>query len=147
MSREFSLFCTKLGIKHELTAPYSPQQNGVAERKNRTLIEKAKSMLSASKLPNVFWAEAVLTAAYISNLSPTYAVAYKNPHEAWFGTKPSVNHLRVFGCVAYTQIPAQKLQKLDKKAEKGVFVGYSQEAKAYRIYIPTSRKIVISRDV
>lgn len=72
-----------------------------------------------------FWAEAVLTAVYLSNVSPTYAVGYKTPHESWFGTKPSIHHLRVFGCVAYTQLLAQKIRNFDKKEKKRVFVGYS----------------------
>lgn len=74
VSRDFNQFCVQKGIKHELTAPYSPQQNGVVERKNRTLVEKARSMLSDSALPNTFWAEAIATAVYLSSISPTFAV-------------------------------------------------------------------------
>lgn len=83
----------------------------------------------------------------MSNLSPTHAVFKKTPHEAWFDVKPRVSHLKVFGCVAFTHIPIQNLKKLDDGAVKGIFIGYSTDAKAYRIYIPATGKVIISRDV
>ncbi|XP_039128879.1 uncharacterized protein LOC120265009 [Dioscorea cayenensis subsp. rotundata] len=145
LSREFEAFCENLGIRHELTAPYTPQQNGLAERKNRVLIEKARCILKFSKLPNEFWTEAVLTAAYISNISPTKAIFNKTPFESWFGLKPKIHHLRTFGCIAYPHM--QKVQKLDDRAVKGILIRYAYAAKAYRIYIPSSKKVIISRDV
>lgn len=80
MSREFQYFCVQKGVKHELAAPYTPQQNGVAKRKNRTLLENARSMLKAGGLQKCFLADAISTATYMSNISPTYAVQEKTPH-------------------------------------------------------------------
>jgi transposase InsO family protein len=100
-SQQFNEFCDTNGIKRELTAPYTPEQNGVAERKNRTVVEMTRSMLQEKKLSNMFWGEGVATAVHILNLSPTKAVMGMTPYEAWSNRKPSVSHLRVFGCVAY----------------------------------------------
>jgi len=101
---EFALYLTKEGIKHELTTPHTPQQNGVAERLNRTLIEGMRTMLADSKLPHRFWAEALSTAVYLRNRSPTKALEGITPFEAWSGTKPDVSSLRVFGCSAYAHV-------------------------------------------
>eukprot|EP01018_Ginkgo_biloba_P020396 Gb_28242 [translate_table: standard] len=103
-SREFSDYCNNHGIKRQLTTTYTPQQNGVAERKNRTIMEMAQSMLKSKNLPNDYWAEAVATTVYILNRSPTKSVKNITPKEAWSGHKPSVTHFRVFGCVAYVHI-------------------------------------------
>jgi transposase InsO family protein len=101
------------GIKRQLTASYTPQQNGVAERKNRTIVEMAKSMLKGKGLPNMFWAEAVATAVYLLNRSPTKAVKKRTPYEAWSGRKPEVSHFRIFGSIAYVHIPSEKIKKFD----------------------------------
>lgn len=101
-----------------------PQQNGAAERKNRTLVESARSMLSHAKLPNTFWAEAVATAAYIQNRPPTSALKNETPYQRWYGKKPDVSHMKVFGCVAYAHVPDTERKKLDKKAVKVHFLGY-----------------------
>jgi transposase InsO family protein len=98
LSNEFNHFCEENGIRRELTAPYTPEQNGVAERKNRTVVEMARSLLKAKELPNQYWAEAVATSVYLLNISPTKAVLNQTPFEAWRGIKPSVSHLRIFGC-------------------------------------------------
>jgi len=132
---------------NSLHPSYSPQQNGVAERKNRTLVERARSMLNSKNLQINLWAEAIATAVYLSNLSPTKAVMDRTPYEAWFGTKPNVSHLKIFGCITYTKIPVQNLQKLDNRAQKGIFVGYCADSKACRLYDPLTGKIVISRGI
>ena len=98
-------------MRHELTIPKNPEQNGVAERMNRTLIEAARSMLIDSHLPHSFWAEAILTATYLRNRSPTRAVAKMTPYDAWTGTKPHVDGLRVFGCQAFVHIPTDERKK------------------------------------
>src|ERR1044071_860365 len=113
LSKEFTEYCEEAGIKRELTAPYTPEQNGVAERKNRTVVEMARSMLKAKGMPNEFWCEAVATAVYVLNISPTRAVEGKTPYEAWKGNKPSIDHLRVFGCIAYSMLNLRS--KLDEK--------------------------------
>ena len=94
--KEFEEFCKKCGIARQKNTPYTPQQNGVAERMNRTLMEKARSMLSGTGLGQEFWAEAVETACYLVNRSPSSALEDKTPHEVWTGNKPSLSHLRVF---------------------------------------------------
>jgi hypothetical protein len=147
LSKEFINFCENEGIHHELTTPYTPEQNGVAERKNRTVVEMGRSMLKCKKLPNKFWAEAVATAVYVLNISPTKSVWNKTPFEAWFERKPGVSHLRVFGCIAYAFFNPQKRTKLDEKSEKCIFIGYCTQSKGYRLYNPESGKIIVSRNV
>ena len=145
-SNDFDAFCEELGIYKQLTAPYTPEQNGIAERKNRTIVEMARSMLKARGLPNQFWAEAVATSVYLRNISPTKAVMNQTPYEAWHNVKPLVSHLKVFGCIAYALVKSSR-HKLENKSEKCVFLGYSLKSKAYRLYNPISGKIIISRDV
>nr|GEX46411.1 hypothetical protein [Tanacetum cinerariifolium] len=106
LSNEFSRFCDEYGIKRELTAPYTPEQNGIAERKNRTIMEMARSMLKTKNLEDEFWAEAVATAVYLINISHTKAVWNVTPYEAWYESKPSVSNLRIFGCTCYAIIPS-----------------------------------------
>lgn len=98
-SSEFQDFLKKEGIRHELTVPKTPEQNGVAERMNKTLMETVRSMLADAKLPQKFWAEALSTAVYLRNRSPTKSVKEMTPFEAWTGEKPKVDHLRIFGCI------------------------------------------------
>ena len=104
-SKEFKDHFKEEGIHHEFTIPKTPEQNGVAERVNRTLVECVRSMLCESKLPKRFWAEALSTATYLRNRSPTNAVSNMTPYEAFTGDKPHVEHLRVFGCLCYARVP------------------------------------------
>lgn len=147
ISKEFEEYLKAQGIHHEMTVPHSPQQNGVAERKNRTLVEAARSMLSHAKLPKMYWAEAVATAAYIQNRLPTSVLKQETPYERWCEKKPDLSHMKVFGCVAYAHIPAQERRKLDKKTVKLRFVGYANNAKGYRLFDEEKRRILIRRDV
>ena len=140
-------FLKKQGVKHQMTARYTPQQNGVAERKNRTVMDIVRSMLHCKKLPKSYWAEAVACAVYLLNRCPVKSVRDKTPEEAWSGQKPNLSHLKVFSCVAYAHVPDQLRKKLDDKAEKCIFVGYSEETKAYKLYNPETQKVIISRDV
>lgn len=146
-STEFSEFCKLHGIRRQLTTAYTPQQNGVAERKNRTVMNMVRSMLSMRKVPRFLWAEAVNWTFYILNRCPTLAVKNITPQEAWSGVKPSVEHLRVWGSLAHVHVPSEKRGKLDDKSNTCVFLGFSKEAKGYRLYNPTTKKIVVSRDV
>ena len=146
-SNEFNKFCEDEGVEHQLTVGYAPEQNGVSERKNRTVMEMARLMLEEKRIPKTFWAEAVYTAVYLLNRCPTKAVQNKTPIEAWSGRKPSAKHLRVFGSICYVHIPAVKRHKLEEKTEKGIFLGYSTESKGYRIYNLKTKKLVVSRDV
>ena len=148
LSTELQNYLKKKGIRHELTVPHSPQQNGVAERMNRTLVESARSMIAHAALPNIFWAEAISTAAYVRNRLPTTALKEnETPYERWYGRKPDVSHLRVFGCMAYAHVPDSERRKLDKKSKKMRFVGYSLASKGYRLLDETNRKMYIRRDV
>ena len=145
-STKFESYLKGEGIRHELTVPKTPEQNGVAERLNRTLVEMARSMLIDARLPKTFWAEAVSTAVYLKNQSPSKPLQDMTPYEAWFGRKPVANHLRVFGCDAYAHIPKDERSKFDSKARKCIFLGYGQVTKGYRLYDPVQRKVVRSRD-
>ena len=148
MSCEFTEYLQDLGIKHQLTVANSPQQNGVAERMNRTLVESARAMIHHAGLPKSFWAEALYTTVYTRNRMPTSAIPGSlTPHERWYGTKPSVKHLRVFGCIAYALSFDSDRKKLDKKTQKYRFVGYSLNSKGYRLLDDLTKKIVIRRDV
>jgi hypothetical protein len=146
-SNEFKEYCKMNGIKRQLTAAYTPQQNGVAERKNRTVMNMVRSLLVEKNVPRKFWAEAVNWAFYVLNRCPTSSVKEMTPVEAWCGVKPSVGHLRVFGCIAYAHVPDARRTKLEDKSRCCVLFGISEESKAYRLYDPTSKRIIISRDV
>lgn len=146
-SKEFDEFCRTNGIKRQLTAGYTPQQNGVAERRNQTIMNLVRSTLTEKKMPKEFWAEGVRWITYVLNRSPTTALENQTPEEAWNGFKPDVKHFKVFGCIGHVHIPEAKRTKLDNKSCKCIFLGFSEESKAYRMYNPTSKKILVSRDV
>ena len=148
LSTELQNYLKEKGIRHQLTVPHSPQQNGVAERMNRTLVESARSMVAHAALSNIFWAEAISTAAYVRNRLPTMALKEnETPCERWYGRKPDVSHFRVFGCMAYAHVPDNERRKLDKKSKKIRFVGYSLTSKGYRLFDETNQKMYIRRDV
>lgn len=117
-SNEFQQFCKNEGIGRQLTVVYTPQQNGVAERLNLTLQEMVSSLLHDTDLPLPYWAEALMTSTFLRNRLPTTVVACQTPYEAFTGKKPSIQHLRTFGCLAYAFIPKQKRTKLSDKARK-----------------------------
>jgi hypothetical protein len=146
-SNEFNEFCKVHGVKRQLTAAYTPQQNGVSERKNRTLLNIVRSILACKNMPKRFWPEALKWSTYVMNRSPTVSVRNMTSEEAWSGIKPSVHHFRVFGCLAYAHIPDNQRKKLDGKSIKCVNLGLSDESKAYKLYDPLEKKIIISRDV
>lgn len=145
-SAEFEEFCKKKGIQMQCTIPYTPEQNGVSERMNRTLEEKARSMLFSSGADKKFWCEAVETAAYLVNRSPASAINEgKTPFELWEGRKPDVSVMKVWGSPAYCHIPKERRKKLDKKAWKGVFLGY--HCNGYRVWDPKREMVIAARDV
>lgn len=147
ISKAFRGYLEKNGIKRQLSTPYTPQQNGVAERANRTIVEMARSMIHAQRLKLEFWAEAVTNAVYIRNRCPTRALVTITPQEAWSGRKPCIAHMRVFGCIAYAMVPDAKRGKLDAKGTKCLFLGYCEGTKAYRLMCVETKKIIRSRDV
>ncbi|KAI5337864.1 hypothetical protein L3X38_017135 [Prunus dulcis] len=146
-SLEFSKFCEEMGLERQLTIAYSPQQNGVAERKNRTVMEMVRTMMHEKKIPLKFWAEAVNTAVYLQNRSPTSALDNTTPFEKFSGRKPSVKHLRIFGSLCYINIPSQKRHKLEETGMKGVFLGYGICEKGYRVFNLETKKIELSRSI
>jgi len=146
-SVDFASYCAEEGVVRHLTAPYSPQQNGVVERRNQTIAGTARSLMKAKGLPAEFWGEAVSTAVFILNRSPTKALKGQTPYEAWHGRKPSVAFMRTFGCVAHAKNTKSGLDKLEDRSTKMVFLGYEEGSKAYRLYDPASGKVVVSRDV
>lgn len=144
-SGEFNEFCANSGIARHRTVSYTPQQNGVAERMNRTLLERARSMRSNAGLGDDFWAEAVNTACHLVNISPSTTIECKTPHEVWSGKPADYSDLKVFGCPAYYHV---RERKIDPRAKKGVFIGYVDGTKGYRIWsLDPPQKFVISRDV
>ena len=148
MSIKFKEYLKSKGIRHEITVPHTPQQNGVAERMNRTLIETAKSMIFNASLPNIYWGEALNTATYVRNRLVTTSTGL-TPYERWYGRIPDVSNMKVFGCVAYALIPDANRRKLDSKTEKLRFIGYASTfgTKGYRLYDEVSRRLINSRDV
>ncbi|CAJ2655081.1 unnamed protein product [Trifolium pratense] len=146
-STDFNTFCSLHGIKRQLTVAYTPHQNGVVERKNRTIMNMVRSMLSGKGIPKKFWAEAVNWSVFVQNRSPTVAVKDMTPEEAWSGLKPAVHFFKVFGCIGYVHVSDAQRKKLDNKSVKCILLGISEESKAYKLYDPISRKVIVSRDV
>ncbi len=147
LSKEFESFLKKNGIVHQLSVPYNPAQNGVAERMNRTIMESTRSMLSHAHMPKEFWAEAVNTSVYVRNRSPTTALNCITPYECLLKKKHDVSNLRVFGCITYVHVPDNQRKKLGEKSRKSIFVGYPEGVKGFKLYDPVSRKFIRSRDV
>ena len=135
------------GIEQQTTVRYAHQTNGTVERSIRTVITMARCLLYHASLEKRFWAEAVETAIYLRNRLPSARIPEKSPFELIYGKKPTLTHLRVFGCYAYALIPKERCKKWDPKAIKCIFVGYEESSKAYRIYDPSRNRIFISRDV
>lgn len=146
-SHEFQEFCEKQGIKRHLTAPYFPQQNGVVERRNRTLLEMTHSILKHMSIPNYLWGEAVRHSTYLINRVATRSLSSSVPYEVLKGRKPNLEHVRVFGCLSYARTEAVGRKKLDDRSRSLVHLGTEPESKAYQLFNPTTRKIIISRDV
>ena len=146
INKNFKEYCEQNGLIHQTTCTYTPEQNGRAEVQNRILLNHVRSMLSESSLNSSFWAEALLTAVYIKNRTPTTSNPTKTPFELFFGKRPSYKNIKVFGCSAY-YLDFHSKSKLDAKARKGIFVGYCLLSLGYRIYDVDKDCIVTSRHV
>ena len=146
-SKGFKEFYKKCGIARQKTSPYTPEQNGVVERMNKMLMERARSMLSGARLGQEFWEEVAETTCYLVNISPSAVLEDKTPQEVWTIKKPSLSHLRVFGCDSYVHVPKEKRTMLDSKSKKCIFIGYKDGLKGYKLWNPVTRKVVYSRDV
>ncbi|GKA04003.1 putative ribonuclease H-like domain-containing protein [Tanacetum coccineum] len=134
-------FCREKGIKREYSVARTPQQNGVAERRNKTLIEAARTMLADSKLPTTFWAEVVSTACYVQNKVLVVKPHNKTPYELFRGFKPALSFMRPFGCHVTILNTLDSLGKFDGKSDEGFFVGYSLSSKAFRVYNTRTRMV------
>jgi len=146
-NKDFEDFLKKCGIQRRLSAVYTPQQNGLSERKNRSLLDKGRCLLIESKLPDKFWAEAINTANYLSNRCPTRVLKYQTPFELWVGHTPSVRHLYKFGSKTFVFYKGPKKGKFYPRAHEGIFMGYSEVTKAFRIWNPKKEQMEISRDI
>ncbi|UYV83708.1 hypothetical protein LAZ67_23002187 [Cordylochernes scorpioides] len=147
INKNLETFIESRGIKHELTTPYTPRSNGRVERANRTLLDKGRTLLADSQLPLHFWAEAVNTAAYLYNLTPTTNDPDTTPMEKWKGKKPSVSHIMRFGCEVFYKLENHQRHKLEAKSKRGIFVGYSRCRRAYRVFDITTRVILETADI
>jgi len=139
----FDVYCKQHDIAYEKT----PQLNGLAERMNRTLIERVRCMLSEAKLSKHFWGEALYTAMHVINLSLVVALHSEVPNKIWFGKNVKYDHLRVFGCKVFVHVPKDERSKLDAKSRQCIFIGYDANEFGYRFYDPIEKKLVRSRDV
>lgn len=144
INHEMKRFCSDNGILMQTTVPYNPESNGVAERMNRTLVDKARTILIDSKLPKDLWGEAIYFSAYVTNRSPTVSVEV-TPSELWEKRKPNVQHLRAFGSIAYAHVPKQIRTKLEPKGRKLIMVGYAPSG--YRLWDADKQKVIIERNV
>ena len=146
LSTEFIKFMDNKGIEHQLTAPYTPQQNGVAERANRTIVGAARALLQSAGMSNMFWESAISTAVHVRNRAPSRVNNYVSPHEKLFGQAPDISYLRTFGCLAYRHVTETRT-KFDPTSECLVFTGYKGSTKSYKLWNPKAQKFIISTDV
>ncbi len=148
ISNEFKSYLQKHGIQHQLTVAYTPQQNGVAERMNRTLMDSVRSLLQTAHLDKKFWAEALSTAVHIRNRVFSRSLPRNTtPYERWVGKTPDLSYFRVFGSKCWIVVPKSEVKKLDPRSKKGIMMGYSNQSKAYKVWDVESSKMIVSRDV
>ncbi|UYV85032.1 hypothetical protein LAZ67_X004343 [Cordylochernes scorpioides] len=146
-SSPWDIFTKAHGIVHERNMVYTPEQNGVAERMNRTLLNLVRSTVNSCNLPTASWAELTNTAAYLRNRVTNRHNEEKTPFELWFGKRPALQHLRAIGCETFVHVPKQRRNsKLQPRATKGILVGYSLQGRGWRIWIPEKRQVVESRN-
>jgi transposase InsO family protein len=146
-SKAFDEFYQSTGIIHHVTAPYTPQQNSIAERGNRTTSEKARALLKQASLPSSLWGEAVVTAVLYENITPMKRLRWETPHKIWYGLKFNTDRLKTFGCRAYVNIPKEiRNGKFGDTAKRGILVGYRQGIHNWRILFPGNR-VEYSHDV
>ncbi|KAJ9542267.1 hypothetical protein OSB04_028773 [Centaurea solstitialis] len=140
-------YLNSVGITHNFLAPRTPQQNGVLERKNRTIVEAARTMLNASGLSLTFWAEAVSTACYTQNRSLVVKRFEKTPYHLLYNKCPNIKFFHVFGCKCFVLNDREPVGKFDPKGDSAIFIGYAWDTVAYRVYIPRTKLVVVSTNV
>jgi transposase InsO family protein len=146
MTVEFTSYCADEGVQRHYSTPYNPQQNGVVERRNQTVVGMARALLKQRGMPAVFWGEEVVTTVYILNRSPTKALNGRTSYKAWHGRKPAVSHLQVFGCLVFSK-ELSHIGKLDDRSTPGVFISYAEGLKAYHILDPGTQRVRTMHDV
>jgi len=147
VNNEFGNFLSAKGILHQITCPDTPPQNRVAERKNRHILEVARSLMYTMNVPKFLWSEAVMTAVYLINRTPSRLLGWKTPYEVLRGTNEFIVPPKVFGCTCFVRDHRPSVGKLDPRAVKCIFVGYSQSQKGYTCWCPTERRLFVSMDV
>jgi transposase InsO family protein len=143
----FTKYCQEDGISRQLTAAYTPYQNSLVERRNRSILEKTGSMMLGAGIPNYLWAEAAKTTVYLLNRSPTKANLGVTPEECFSNRPPNLRHLRIFGCLTYLHVQQHQWNKLEARSERGALVGYDESTKGYRIWLPHKWTVTMSRDI
>lgn len=147
INKNVSEILMKYGVEHQRSVAYCPEQNGSAERQNRTVVEAMRTILQTRNFKQELWAEAANSAVHILNLTGNSTLKDVSPYELWFGRKPKIDDLHIFGEEVYTYIPDIKRKKLNSKGDFGVFVGYGENVKGYRIWHPETNNIKIEIDV
>ncbi|GJW48913.1 zinc finger, CCHC-type containing protein [Tanacetum coccineum] len=146
-SQAFVKYCQGEGIQRQTTTPYTPQQNGVVEQRNRTVVEMTRSLLKNMNLPDSLWTEAVRHAVYLLNRLPTKAMRDITPYEGWKKRKPNLQYFKISGCLAFVKKVGGHLTKLEDMSIPMVHLGMELGSKAYMLYNPKSKRIVVARDV
>lgn len=146
-NKEFDAYLKEHRIKRRFTVPHTPQQNGVAERRNRTLVEMARCLMLQSGLGPSFWAEAIATANFIRNRCTAKALNGSIPYEVWTNSRVRLNFLKTFGCTVYVLDKSPAKDKFAPRDMEGTFVGYADEAKGFRIWLTHGKRVIITRDV
>ncbi|GBM64545.1 Retrovirus-related Pol polyprotein from transposon TNT 1-94 [Araneus ventricosus] len=147
IGEKFDDYLKELGIQRRLIVKNTPEQNGIAERKNRTLLDIARCSLIQSKLPLSFWAEAIANANYTKNRLPSKSLQGKSPYELWHGKVSNIGYFKTFGCEAFVWNNKKNREKFEPRALKGIFLGYSDNSKAYRIWLTEAKRVEISRSI
>ncbi|GBP29416.1 Retrovirus-related Pol polyprotein from transposon TNT 1-94 [Eumeta japonica] len=145
-NKDFDKYLKQQGIIHQRTNAYTPE-NGVCERMNRSLVEKARCLIFDASLHKKFWAEAMHTSVYLRNRSVVTGLNDMTPYEVWTGNKPNLSHVRIFGSKVMMHIPKEKRLKWDEKARELILVGYAENVKGYRVYDPENNSVTTSRDI
>ncbi|KAK8953905.1 hypothetical protein KSP39_PZI002955 [Platanthera zijinensis] len=146
-SIEFQAYCDQEGITRHLTIPGTPQQNGVAERMNRSLLERARCMRLFAGLPKYFWAEAINTTCFLVNRSPSMSLNLKSPQEIWLDKPVDYSDIHIFGCPVYTLVQDSERTKLDAKSKKCIYLGRKAGTKGFKLWNPDTKKVEVRRDV
>ncbi len=147
VNKRFKITLDNAGIIHQTSAPYTKEQNGNAERINRTLLNKVRCLLLSSNLPQYMWGEAILTATYLYNRTPHSKLGYKTPYEAKNGEKPDITNIKVFGSLAYFKNKRPNLKKLDPRGTLGILIGYGTDCNNYKVWDTEHNRPIWTRDI